>query len=150
MQGLCSVSVHLNAVLFLSDEMRLETCIICNQYHSLMCLRSPWQPIMDHFWSSRRLVWLFDGDGMGTVVSPGRKQEERWDLSFTCQGAGIASTWHGVHTESACTRAADNNEGEKIALQRGNNSFFLLCYRNRRQKEDVIHLREEIKGACIK
>lgn len=63
-------SVHLCAVLFLSDEMRmrLETCIICNRYHSLMVSVLP---LAAHngpfFWGSWHLVRLFDGDGMGTV-----------------------------------------------------------------------------------
>lgn len=89
--------VSLSAVLFLSVEMRQETCIICNQYHSLMCLRSPSQPIMDLFWCSPHLVGLLMVTEWGQLVSPGKKQVERWDLSFTCQEASIVCTWHGVH-----------------------------------------------------
>lgn len=87
--------------LFLWVETRQETCIICNQYPSLMCLRSPSQPIMDLFWGSPHLVWLLMVTEWGQRMSPGKKQGERWDLSFTCQEASIVFAWHGVLI--ACT-----------------------------------------------
>lgn len=91
-QGLHSASVHLYTVSFLSDEMRRETCIICNRYHSLMCLCSPWQPIMDRFWGSQHLVWLCDGDGMGTVGVT-------WEETRRTMGPFIylSGSWHCKH-----------------------------------------------------
>lgn len=132
-QGLCSASVHLYAVPFLSDEMRREAYIIWNRYHSLMCLCSPWQPIMDHFWGSRHLVWLCDGDGMGTAGVT-------WEETRRTMGPFIylSGSWHCKHLTWCAYRECLYAEwrittrGEKkIALQNGNNLFFPLYDSNK-------------------
>lgn len=81
----------------------------------------------------------------GQGVSPGKKQEERWDLSFTCQEAGIASAWHGVHSESACTSSGRHNKGKKIALEKKNKCNSSFYNAEKKDLKNLTYLREELK-----
>lgn len=86
----------------------LETCIICNGYHPLMV---PVLPLADHNGPFSRLS---ESPSVSLIVTEwGRRvtwEETRGTRgpSFTCQEAGIRSTWHGVHIEN----------GNKWQLQR--------------------------------
>lgn len=99
MQGLGGASVRRCAFPFLSDKtrMRLETCIIRNRYHSLMVSALPPAAYNGPFVRFSASCWAFwwwrNGD---SGCHLGRKQEERWDPSFTCQETG---TWHGEYRE---------------------------------------------------
>lgn len=78
----------------------LETCIICNGYHSLMV---PVLPLADHNGPFSRLS---ESPAVSLIVKEwGRHvtwEETRGTSgpSFTCQEAGIRGSWHGAHTEN--------------------------------------------------
>lgn len=78
----------------------LETCIICNGYHSLMV---PVLPLADHNGPFSRLS---ESPSVSLIVTEwGRHvtwEETRGTMgpSFTCQEAGIKVSWHGAHTEN--------------------------------------------------
>lgn len=114
-----AVHMYICAVPVPSDKtrMRPETCIICNQYHSLMVSALPMAAHNGPFlrFSASCSAFLMVTE-WGQWVSPGKKQEERWDLSFTCQKAGIASTWHVVHA-CAGSRSGRHNKRQKNTLQ---------------------------------
>lgn len=78
----------------------METCIICNGYHSLMV---PVLPLADHNGPFSRLS---ESPSVSLIVTEwGRHvtwEETRGTRgpSFTCQEAGIKVSWHGAHTEN--------------------------------------------------
>lgn len=150
MQGLCSASVHLYVPLFVSDEMRRETCIICNRYRSLMCLCSPWQPIMGHFWGSQRLVWLCDGDGMGTAgVTWEETRRTMGPFILLVRKLALRALDMVCIQRVLVLGVADNDEG-KNCPSKGKQFILSFMLQKQRIKGECYISKRGIKGACIK
>lgn len=85
MQGLCGASVHLCAVPFLSEKMRmrLETCIICNRYHSLMVSALPLAahngPFL-RFLASCSAFWCWRNGDSGCHLGRNKKNDGTFHL----------------------------------------------------------------------
>lgn len=104
MQGLCGTSVHLYAVLFLSDKirMRLATCIICNWNHPLMVSALPLAahngPFLRFSASCSALWWWRNGDS-GCHLGRNKKN----DGTFHLLVRKLAMPAHDmVRIQSAC------------------------------------------------
>lgn len=142
-RALCSMQVsavhlYISALSrFFPDKMRmrLETCIICNRYRPLMVSALPLAACNGPFlrFSAPCSAFLMVTE-WGQRVSPGKRHDERRDLSFSCQEVGIASTSHDAQTESACTRSGRKQQEGDLSFTR--KTFHSLISLQRQRKEE--------------
>lgn len=151
MRGLCGASVHLSAVPFLSDKtrMRLETCIICNRYHSLMVSALPLAahngPFLRFSASCSAFWWWRNGD-RGCHLGRNKKNDGTFHL-LVRKLAPLALDM--VCMQKVLVRGvADNNKGgKKTVLQKGNVSFFYT--REKQVKMKIPHSQRKEVMACV-
>lgn len=110
----------------LSDEtrMRQETCIICNRYRSLMVSALPMAAHNGPFLRFSHLVWLFDGDGMGTAGVTWEERRRRVEPCVSSSGS-----WHcflltcRAYKERSHRESAENNKRRNCPSKRVSLSF---------------------------
>ena len=145
MQGLCGASVHLCTVPFLLHKMRmrLETCIICNWYHSLMVsallLAAHNGPFL-RFLSILFGYWWWRNGDRGCHLGRNKKN----DGTFHLLVSKLALRAHDMMciTRVLVLGVADNNKGKNCPSKRETfQSFFYATEPG--QKGNVTYLRRE-------
>lgn len=141
MLGLCGASVHLCAVPFLSDKMRmrLETCIICNRYHSLMASALPLAahngPFLRFSASCSAFWWWRNGDS-GCHLGRNKKNDGTFHL--------LVRKLALLALDMVCIQrvlvpgVADNNKGGKLPFKR--ETFDSFFYTETEDEKKMSHL----------
>lgn len=125
--------LYISAFLFLSDKMRmrLETCIICNRYHSLMVSAFPLAahngPFLRFSASCSAFWWWRNGDS-GCHLGRNKKNDGTFHL-LVRKLALLAL--HMVCMQRVLVRGVADNKEEKIALKE---KHLILSLTLRKQK----------------
>ena len=145
MQGLCGSSVHLCAVLFLADKMRLrlETCIICNRYHSLMVSALPLAahngPFLRFSASCSAFWWWRNGDS-GCHLGRNKKNDGTFHL-LVRKLALLALDMMCIQ-RVLVPGVADNNKGSNCPSKGKRFSFSFI--RLKQDKKKMSHIQGKI------